>query len=151
MELLLAPAPKGWKYLSGHVAEITEDHGDSWSVSPRDQTCSLLSQMENKLIRKQGGSGVFAQFKAARSSEPAEITAGVEEGSCGSVTCSGQGLANNSTAQAFNRMWNQPQDRLGCRKSCQGCQGSEGREGGCTIPAAFYQALHFLPCCCSIP
>lgn len=63
-------------------AEITEDHGGSWSVSPRDQTCSLLRQMENKLISKQGGSGVSAELRADRSSEPAEIAAGLEEAAC---------------------------------------------------------------------
>lgn len=57
------------------------------------------------------------------------------------VTCWDQALVNNSTAPAFNRMWSQPQDRLGCRKPCQSC---EGRECGCTAPAALTR--HFISC-----
>lgn len=67
--------------------EITEDRGASWKTSPRDQTCLQLSQKENELIRKQGWSGVSAVFRAERSSDPAEITAGMKEGDCGGETC----------------------------------------------------------------
>lgn len=103
-------------------AEITEDHGDS-CISPRDQTYSPLSQRENELIRKQGGSGVSAEFRTEKSSKPAEITAGMEEGDCGTATCLDQGLVNNSTARVFNRMWSQPQGRLWVQETMSGLWG----------------------------
>lgn len=37
-------------------------------------------QRENELIRKQKWSGVSVVFRAERSSDPAEVTAGMEEG-----------------------------------------------------------------------
>ncbi|KAM6387781.1 uncharacterized protein J5M81_008159 [Pluvialis apricaria] len=65
--------------------KITEDHEASCKTSPRDRTCLQLSQMENELIRKQGWSGGSAVFRAERSSDPAEITAGMEEGDSGGI------------------------------------------------------------------
>lgn len=79
--------------------------------------------MENQLIRKQGGSGISAEFRAERSSEPVEITAGVEGGDCEAVTCLDQVLVSNSTTRAFNTMWSQAQDRLGAGKHVRAVKG----------------------------
>lgn len=110
--------------------------------------------MENELIKKQGWCGVSAVFRAERSSNSAEITAGMEEGDCGGETCLYQSFVSNLTGtQVFNRMWSQPhRTGWGSREQCQGCEGSEGMEPGLTTPALpLYLALGFLHCRCSIP
>lgn len=115
----------------------TEDHGSHWRTPPRDQICSWLSHMENELIKKQGQCGVSVVFRAERSSNSREISAGMEEGDCGGETCLYQMFVSNLTGtQVFNRMWTQPhRTGSGSREQCQGCEGSEGREPGLTAPA----------------
>lgn len=49
MYLLLAPAPRGWIYLSGYVSRDHWDHGASWRTSPREKTCSWTKRRRSGL------------------------------------------------------------------------------------------------------
>lgn len=128
--------------------EITEDHGASWKTSPRDQPCLQLSQMENELIRKQGWSGVSGVSRAERSSDPAQIAAGTQEGDCGGETSLYWSSVSNFTGtQVFNRMWSQAlRTGWGCRERRQGCEGSEWRQPGLT-PAPGSRSAWLLVSC----
>lgn len=68
-----------------------------------------------------------AVFRAERSSKPAEITAGMEEGYCGCETCLYWSFVSSFTGtQVFSRIWSQLHSTgCGCRDQHQGYEGSE--------------------------
>lgn len=101
--------------------------------------------MENELMEKQGWRGLSAVLRAERSSDPAEITAGMEEGDWGGETCLYQSSVSNFTdIQVFNRLWSQAhRDRLWVQGAAAGLWGSRVSQHlrGCSLPGSWFLAL----------